>query len=189
MKIDYHNLRIGTSRRVFAFRYVSNCLRTWFLFHIKYRGKVKYSGFVRVQRGTTFERKNIVIGNNVQFGSYCRIRNSAVFKNSILVAGSVCFIGRNDHDINVPGQLIWNGKRGDDGVTIIENDVWIGHGAIVLGGVTIGEGSIVAAGAVVTKDIPPCEIWGGVPAKKVRDRFKTEEDKTKHLEYLKSLYS
>lgn len=187
MEIDYHNMQIGTSRRVFAVRYVLNCIRTWLLFHIKYRGKVKYNGFVRVQRGTTFERKGIVIGNNVQFGSYCRIRNQAIFKNNILLAGNVYFIGRNDHDISIPGQTIWNGKRGDDGCTVIENDVWIGHGVIVLGGVTIGAGSVIAAGAVVTKDVPPCEIWGGIPAKKMRDRFQTEEDKNRHLEFLKSL--
>lgn len=189
MKIDYHNMPIGTSKRVFAIRYILNNIRTWLLFHVKYRGKVKYNGFVRVQRGTTFERKGIVIGNNVQFGSYCRIRNAAIFKNSILLAGNVYFIGRNDHDISVPGQLIWDGKRGEDGVTVVENDVWIGHGAIVLGGVTIGAGSVIAAGAVVTKDVPPCEIWGGVPAKKVRDRFMTVGDKDKHIDYLKNLES
>ncbi len=53
----------------------------------------------------------------------------------------------------------------------IGNDVWIGAGAIVLGGVTIGDGAIVAAGAVVTKDIPPYAIVGGVPAKVLRYRF------------------
>lgn len=53
----------------------------------------------------------------------------------------------------------------------IGNDVWIGAGAIVLGGVTIGDGAIVGAGAVVTKDVPPYAIVGGVPAKIIRYRF------------------
>lgn len=47
---------------------------------------------------------------------------------------------------------------------------WIGTGAVILQGVTIGDGAVVAAGAVVTKDIPPYEIWGGVPAKFIRKR-------------------
>lgn len=47
---------------------------------------------------------------------------------------------------------------------------WIGTGATILQGVTIGDGSVVAAGAVVTKDIPPYEVWGGVPAKFIRKR-------------------
>lgn len=47
---------------------------------------------------------------------------------------------------------------------------WVGTGAMVLGGVTIGDGAVVAAGAVVTKDIPPYEVWGGVPARFIRKR-------------------
>lgn len=54
---------------------------------------------------------------------------------------------------------------------VIENDVWIGTNAIVLPGVTIQNGAIVGAGAVVTKDVPPYAIVGGVPAKIIRYRF------------------
>jgi len=54
---------------------------------------------------------------------------------------------------------------------IIGNDVWIGANAIILQGVTIGDGAIVAAGAVVTKDVPPYAIVGGVPAKVIKYRF------------------
>lgn len=53
---------------------------------------------------------------------------------------------------------------------IIGDDVWIGYGAQIMSGVTIGRGAVVAAGAVVTKDIPPYEVWGGVPAKKIKER-------------------
>ena len=52
---------------------------------------------------------------------------------------------------------------------ILENDVWIGTGVKILPGVTIGKGSVIAAGAVVTKDVPPYTLWGGVPAKKIKD--------------------
>lgn len=53
----------------------------------------------------------------------------------------------------------------------IGNDVWIGARAIILPGVTIGDGAVVAAGAIVTKDIPPYAIVGGVPAKIIKYRF------------------
>lgn len=139
---------------------------------------------MRVQHHTTFERKGISIGHNVQFGPYCRIMNETEFHNNILMASSVIFTGKNDHRFDIPGQTIWNGARCKDGKTIVEDDVWIGHGAIILGGVTIGKGSIIAAGAVVTKSIPPCEIWGGNPAHKIKDRFSTEEDKKLHLAFL-----
>ena len=59
--------------------------------------------------------------------------------------------------------------------TTIGNDVWIGSHCLIKGGVTIGDGAIVGMGSVVTKDIPPYEIWGGNPAKCIRKRF---DDKT-----------
>ncbi len=57
----------------------------------------------------------------------------------------------------------------------IGNDVWIGANASILDGVTIGDGAIVAAGAVVTKDVPPYAVVGGVPAKIIKYRFNEEE--------------
>lgn len=53
----------------------------------------------------------------------------------------------------------------------VGNDVWIGAGSIVLDGLTIGDGAVIAAGAVVTKDVPPYAIVGGVPARLIRYRF------------------
>lgn len=53
----------------------------------------------------------------------------------------------------------------------IGHDVWIGHGAIVLPGVSVGDGAAIGAGAVVTKDVDPYVIVGGVPAKPIRERF------------------
>ena len=53
----------------------------------------------------------------------------------------------------------------------IGNDVWIGHGAIVMGGVTVGDGAVIGAGAVVTHDVAPYEIVGGVPAAHIGWRY------------------
>lgn len=187
MKIDYHNMPQGANKPTFAIRYIMNLLRTWYLFHIKYPW-VQYKGFVRVMPHTTFAKgMDIKIGHNVQFGEYCNIAANVTFGNNILMAGRVCFVGKNDHQFQTPGELIWNSTRGNNGTTIIEDDVWIGHNATIVGGLTIGKGSIIAAGAVVTQDIPPCEIWGGIPAKKIKDRFKTQEEKNKHISFLNSL--
>lgn len=61
--------------------------------------------------------------------------------------------------------------------TIIGNDVWIGTGAVILGGANVGDGAIIAAGAVVTKDVPAYAVVGGVPAKLLHYRFNESEIK------------
>lgn len=56
----------------------------------------------------------------------------------------------------------------------IGNDVWIGYGVTIVNNVTVGDGAVIAAGSVVTKDVPPYAIVGGVPAKTIRYRFDEE---------------
>lgn len=75
----------------------------------------------------------------------------------------------------------WDLKREDvasswdnKGNIIIGSDVWIGYEAVILAGVTIGDGAIIGSRAVVTKDVPPYTIVGGIPAKPIRKRFDDE---------------
>lgn len=70
--------------------------------------------------------------------------------------------------LNMP-EPVENGGR--PGGVSIGNDVWIGHAAIILPGVSIGHGAVVGAGAVVTRDVPAYTIVGGTPAKTIRHRF------------------
>ena len=62
-------------------------------------------------------------------------------------------------------------NRGD---IVVGNDVWIGYEAVILSGVTIGDGAIIGTRAVVTKDVPPYTIVGGIPARPIRPRFDQE---------------
>ncbi|HJF07179.1 MAG TPA: CatB-related O-acetyltransferase [Phocaeicola coprocola] len=64
----------------------------------------------------------------------------------------------------------WDNK----GDIVIGNDVWIGYEAVIMAGVTIGDGAIIGTRAVVTKDVPPYTIVGGVPAKEIRKLFSEE---------------
>ena len=62
--------------------------------------------------------------------------------------------------------------RDNKGDIRIGNDVWIGYEAVIMAGVSIGDGAIIGARAVVTRDVPPYTITGGVPAKAIRKRFR-----------------
>ena len=100
-------------------------------------------------------------------------------------------IGRYDHHYQQVGVAIrlasqiqdddysW---KGVDLKVVVEDDVWIGLGVIVLSGVKIGTGSIIAAGSVVTKDVEPFSIYAGNPAKRIRDRFESKEELIAHIE-------
>ena len=60
------------------------------------------------------------------------------------------------------------------GDTVVGNDVWIGRESVVMPGVHIGDGAIIAAYSVVTSDVPPYTVFGGNPARKIKDRFDPE---------------
>ena len=62
-------------------------------------------------------------------------------------------------------------NRGD---IVIGNDVWIGYETVIMAGVTVGDGAIIGTRAVVTKDVPPYTIVGGIPARPIRRRFSEE---------------
>jgi len=97
----------------------------------------------------------------------------------VMLGPRVSIIGA-DHRFDVPGTPMIFSGRPSLHTTSIEADVWIGFGAIIISGVRIGHGAIIAAGAVVAQDVPPYEIWGGVPAKKLGERFPTDEQRRVH---------
>jgi len=138
---------------------------------------VRRTGFVRIPWSVKLwsPHRDITLGDRVQFGADCFVQCDLAVGNDVLIASHVAFVGRDDHRFDVIGSTIWNSPRGDSHRTIVHDDVWIGHGAIIVAGVEIGEGSIVAAGSVVVKDVPPYSIVGGNPARVIRERFGAAE--------------
>ena len=162
--------------------YLMNKVRTWYCFNVRWPW-VEYKGFVRVRHDTRFYKgMHVELGDRVQFGAYNEIACDLIVGNQVLTGSHVLFVGKNDHTFGTPGVSIWKGPRGENRPTVVEDDVWIGSGAIILSGVRIGKGAVVAAGSVVTHDIPPCEIWGGNPAVKLKDRFADDAQKRLHLD-------
>jgi len=165
------NLRPDQGRVCRLIRDAANWCRTQLYFLLK-APWVKRTGFVRIPWTVQLWSPNhdITLGDRVQFGPYCDIQCDLEVGDSVLFAPRVAVIGRNDHDVDLPGVKIWDSPRGESLKVRVGNDCWIGYGAIVLSGVAIGDGGVVAAGAVVTKDVPPNAIVAGVPAEIVRFR-------------------
>ena len=97
-----------------------------------------------------------------------------------MLASNVAIVG-DDHNWLDPELPIQFAGRPPQRRTEIGADVWLGHGSIVMRGLRIGDGAIIAAGAVVTHDVPAREIWCGVPARRLRDRFADPEDAKRHV--------
>ena len=144
-------------------------------------GKSSYFG-KRVQIG---RRHNVRLGRHVFLGEDVFIGSSLEIGDFTIVAARAAFVG-GDHNFEKVGVPMQFCGRDTNRQIVVGRDVWIGHGAIIMHGVNIGDGAIVAAGAVVTRDIPPCTIYGGVPAKLIRPRFHNMDNAAKHCETLES---
>ncbi len=114
--------------------------------------------------------KDLVVGKFSYIGKRSSICSRVRIGHYVMISTEVSIIGK-DHEYTKMGIPIVFSGRPEDKETVIGNDVWIGHRAIVLAGVKIGDGAIIAAGSVVTKDVVSCGIYGGVPARLIKMRF------------------
>ena len=134
-----------------------NPLRIWFVRrlggdigdHVYLFGGSEVDGF-----------KGLRIAGQCHIGRHCLLdaRGGLTIGSNVVIAG-YCLVLTADHDPQDPD------FAGRLGRVVIADRVWIGSRATILRGVTVGEGSVVAAGAVVTTDVPPWSIVGGVPAR------------------------
>ncbi|WP_317173209.1 acyltransferase [Flavobacterium bizetiae] len=122
--------------------------------------------------GDNFSPK-IIIGDNVAIQKDCHIGaiNKIVLGNNVLLASKVYISDHSHGEINREALVLPPALRKlySKGPVIIEDNVWIGEGAVVLPNVTIGENSIIGANAVVTKSIPKNSVVGGNPARIIRE--------------------
>jgi acetyltransferase-like isoleucine patch superfamily enzyme len=120
-------------------------------------------------------RRHIVIGNNVGIGPGCTFQTDVEIGNNVLIGGAVALIGSDDHRFDVAGKTMWESGRGDTKMVVVEDDVWIGYGSILLSGARIGRGSIIGAGSVIVGDIEPYSIMVPTKAHCLRKRFNPSE--------------
>lgn len=130
--------------------------------------------------GDTLLRLVVKIGAELKLGYNCQISNSTIYCTNSITIGDNVQIGGSckiyDTDFHaIDFQNRFNAIRENKehfvkkGKIVIEDGVWIGGHCILLKGITIGKNSVIGAGSVVTKNIPPFEVWAGNPAKKIKN--------------------
>ena len=138
--------------------------------------RCNFSGKIKIGYATTLGYNNI-LGGDITIGKYCQLgANVAIHATNHPMSYLTTYINQNLFQ----GEL---SQLKQQNVITIGNDVWIGHGVIIVGNVSVGNGAILAAGSVVTKDVKPYTIVAGVPAKMIKKRF--NETITKEIEELK----
>jgi len=146
---------------------------------------------VYIGRKCSFNWSNVFIGNNVSINSgglfICSRAKIYVGDNTMFGPNVTVITGGHRYDIvgKYMKDISFELKSPDDDKDIVFlGDNWIGANSIILKGVIVGEGSIIGAGSVVTKSIPPYQIWGGNPARYLKDRF-SKENLTVHISSIK----
>ena len=140
-------------------------------FWLKGSLKLILKGHNIIGNGTVFQGSSVIEFGN---GSFCA-GNCVFASNEKITIGENVMIsdavsirdtnhGFRDNSLPMISQPLTTSP------VVIKDDVWIGHGAIILSGITVGSGSIVGAGSVVTKDVPKNAIVAGVPARLIRFR-------------------
>ena len=126
---------------------------------------------------------DLVTERNVYIGPRSLIYAKVSIGAYTMLANDVQIIG-GDHRFDIPGTPMLYSGRSELKATTIGRDCWIGARSTIMCGVNIGDGSIIAAGSVVTKDVEPYSIYGGIPAKKIRERFQNDKDVVIHKKFL-----
>lgn len=155
-------------------------LRDLYLVSYKWKHYSIGSNFHAGRAVNLWAKNSIKIGDNFYIGRNSQIECDSEIGDNVIFGNNVALVGKYDHhyeQVGVPIRLApqirdysysWKGLSSK---IIIEDDVWVGYGSIIMSGIKIGCGSIVAAGSVVTKDVVPYAIVGGNPAKFIKYRF------------------
>ena len=137
--------------------------------HIGENTIVMHGAILHVYNFRGMKQSGIKVGRDSLIGEYSVIRGQGgvTIGDRVYTSPFTQLLAVN-HVFNDPGRSFVDQGITAEGI-VIEDDVWLGAGAIITDGVRVGKGAVVAAGAVVTKDVPPHTVVGGIPAKPIKD--------------------
>ena len=164
-----------------------------------WRNFVHARKFTKLGKGCRFIGRDLTVEGHVELGDYCRVREDAKLragKDAKIIIGNRCLISWNViieagelvelHDMVGLAEYVrvrdgthliygteanWRYVPNYYKPVVIEEGAWVGSGAYVSKGVRIGKGAVIGVGSMVTRDIPPFEIWVGSPARYLRHRL------------------
>ncbi len=133
---------------------------------------------INVEKGAVFGSGNgISLGSRSGIGVNADIHGTVTIGDDVMMGPHCTILSRNHEFEDTSTPMNQQGFAHDEPI-VIEDDVWIGANVTITSGVRIGRGSVIAAGAVVSRDIPPYSIAGGVPAKVIRKRGQRTDPST-----------
>lgn len=186
------SLVLDWARRAFGetgampLRQVFRKARLWYQTTFKYRLK-SVGKDVWIGSGTVIRPNCVELGDYTFIGFNCWLGAGEIkIGRFVMLASEVAIVG-GDHRFDQAGIPSIRAGRDERKPVVIEDDVWIGRGVMIMHGVRIGEGAIVAAGALVTKDVEPYAIVGSPPARPIGQRFADPEQIARHREMLATL--
>ncbi len=139
------------------------------------RPRVVWPAFLNFPRGSLEIRGLFFAGRGLYLSTneYCSVE----IGDRVTIGPDVKILGGN-HKMDYTGGHIWDFHNDNPvpSVIVIGAGAWIGANTVILDGAEIGEGCVVGAGSVVTGRLPPWTVAGGVPARKIRDRFESDDD-------------
>ena len=172
-KLFYHTVAVHLPMSFSKFSFGSRQIRQ-FCAHLILDNCGKW---VNIEKGAHFG-DGLAIGNGSGIGAYSNIPSDVSIGENVMMGQECLFFTQNHRftDLSIPMK---NQGMNQSFPITIGNDVWIGARVIILPGVHVGDGAIIGAGAVVTKDIPSYEIWGGNPAHFLKSRRQSTVRNTK----------
>lgn len=172
INVFYHRLQ---NKMIYLEKILFNIRRRLFWKKLKANKKLSVGTASIHPSAIIYDNGRVSIGDDVYIGPRAYLSGNVTIGNGVMIGPNSFIIGDNHRFSSVGIRMIDISRKYDLLDVIIHDDVWVGCNCVLLGRVEVYPGAIIGAGSVVTRDVPPCSIVAGNPARFIKDRFNDEE--------------